>query len=97
MSYAGTCGSGNLQHDRDLYFHHRNIMDVRDFLAGTGASCADYAFSGNYAPIIQGITPNSTVPAKTAFLLDVNAYDPNSDPVSYVWEQWDTGTASPPE
>jgi hypothetical protein len=97
MSYAGTCGSGNLQHDRDLYFHHRNIMDVRDFLTGAGAACADHAFSGNYAPILQGITPNSTVPAKTAFLLDVNAYDPNSDPVSYVWEQWDTGTASPPE
>jgi hypothetical protein len=97
MSYAGACGAANLQNGRSLDFHHRNVMDVRAFVAGAGASCADYAFSGNYPPVVQSVTGPVTVPAKTPFMLDVGFYDPQDDPVTVSWEQEDTGTASPPE
>jgi len=97
MSYAGTCGAADLQGGPSLHFHHRSVMEIRAFVAGAGATCADYAFSGNYPPVVQSVTGAVTIPAKTPFMLDVGFYDPQDDPVTVSWEQADTGAASPPE
>lgn len=98
MSYAGTCGSANLQNSRDLVFHSENVRHVLGFiLSGKGLACSSQAFSGNYAPVVQIPPGNHTVPARTPFLLEVQAYDPNSDPVTYSFEATNTGAASPPE
>ncbi|HEX6852007.1 MAG TPA: M12 family metallo-peptidase, partial [Candidatus Polarisedimenticolaceae bacterium] len=98
MSYAGTCDSANLQNSRDLAFHGDNIRETLGFvLAGNATVCADQAFSGNYGPIVQVHPGDHTIPARTPFVLTLQAYDPNDDPVTYSFEESDTGTASPPE
>jgi titin len=98
MSYAGTCDAANLQNSRDLSFHGDNIRETLGFvLDGNATVCADQAFSGNYGPIVQVHPGDHTIPAQTPFLLKVQAYDPNDDPVTYSFEQSDVGTASPPE
>ncbi|HEX5041684.1 MAG TPA: M12 family metallo-peptidase [Candidatus Polarisedimenticolaceae bacterium] len=98
MSYAGTCGWADLQKNRDLAFHSDNQREVLGFvLSGNATACADQAFSGNYGPIVQVPPGDHTIPSRTPFLLTVQAYDPNSDTVTYSFEESDTGTPSPPE
>lgn len=98
MSYAGDCGSANLQRARDSYFHSENFAQMYTFTeTGGGAACRDIGFSQNYPPIIRSVTSPATIPSRTPFMLQTDAYDPNG-PVTIAWEQADTsGASSPPE
>ncbi|WP_434444310.1 M12 family metallo-peptidase [Lentzea sp. E54] len=46
--------------------------------------------TGNHAPIVTA-PARRTIPARTPFALTGKAFDPDGDPVTYLWEQNDPG------
>jgi hypothetical protein len=92
MSYAGICGSQNLQNDSDPYFHSISIQNIRDYVDGfSGQRCGVEALIDNAIPQIQ-LTQNAyTIPANTPFMLGGAATDADNDLLSYTWEQFDNG------
>jgi hypothetical protein len=98
MSYAGNCGAENVTAGKDLQFHHTSFLDMLVYSHfGNGDSCPGYANTGNYGPVVQGMTNGPyVIPKETPFALSVQAYDPQDDPITYSWEQNDLGAASPP-
>jgi hypothetical protein len=93
MGYS-VCGSDNLQPDPDLYFHTGSLEQIVSYASGSG-SCAATTATGNGAPTIATLS-NFTIPANTPFVLNASVTDPNGDALTCVWEEFDLGTASPP-
>ncbi|RAR50460.1 reprolysin-like metallopeptidase [Flavobacterium lacus] len=93
MGYAGICAP-NVQNNSDAYFHVASLLQMDNFVAGTG-NCSANINNNNDAPIIQPIQ-NYTIPRSTAFVLEGNATDANGDALTYCWEQTDTGIAIQP-
>jgi hypothetical protein len=92
MAYAGIC-SPNVQNNSDAYFHTRSfdqITATRD-----SAGCGLVTGTGNLPPNVDA-GPNRTVPQDTPFRLTATGSDPDGDPVTYNWEQFDLGTSSGP-
>lgn len=56
--------------------------------SGNGGS--DVNPSDNHAPVVTA-PPSRTLPMRTPFTLTGSATDQDGDPVSYIWEQTDTG------
>ncbi len=93
MGYS-ICGSDNLQNLPDLYFHTGSLEQILSHAAGAG-SCAATTSTGNGVPVISTLS-SFTIPANTPFTLNANVTDPNGDALTYVWEEFDLGAASPP-
>lgn len=93
MAYAGICGSENLQNNSDAYFHTRSIDQIVN-LRNSASSGGTTTNTGNNAPIVSA-GPNITIPQSTPFRLTATASDPDNDPLTYCWEQYNLGTASP--
>ena len=95
MAYAGICGANNLQPNSDPFFHAVSHEQVMAFIAtaGCGASTA----TGNAAPVVNttGAGGGLTIPRATPFTLTASATDPNSDVLSFLWEQRDSGIIRP--
>jgi hypothetical protein len=92
MSYQ-VCGTENLQPESDNYFHVRSLEQIVNY-ATNNAPCATTAPTGNAAPAVTG-PGNFTIPINTPFQLTANATDTNG-PLTYSWEEYDLGTAGPP-
>jgi hypothetical protein len=93
MGYSN-CGSDTLQNPPDFYFHTGSLEQIVSHAAGAG-NCAAMAATGNNAPSIATLS-NFTIPANTPFTLTGSVSDPNGDPLTCVWEEYDLGAASPP-
>ena len=94
QAYAGICGAQNLQSNSDAYFHARSLLQMSNELLST--SCAQFITLNNQAPV-AGSPPNYTIPISTPFVLTALATDPDGDPLSYCWEQYDLeGTSTEP-
>ncbi len=94
MGYS-ICSPSNLQQLNDLYFHTGSIEAIVNWANGTGA-CASTTATGNSAPTISALS-NYSIPANTPFTLNASATDPNGDALTYSWEEFDLGAASPPD
>lgn len=94
MAYAGICGAENLQPNSDDSFHARSLDQMSAYMAGSGA-CGSTAAVANSAPTVNAGAAY-TIPSRTPFTLTAAASDPNGDALTYLWEQYNLGAASPP-
>ncbi len=94
MSYAGSCGNDNIVTSTSNYFHSFNITQINNLLANV--DCYDVAESNNQPPTVRIPYNNSLyIPQNTPFELTAIASDPDDDRLTYSWEQFDTGPATP--
>lgn len=95
MGYAGLCNStNNLQNASDAYFHTKSFDAIVAFSqTGSGSVCAVTTSSGNNAPVLTMPPLAYTIPFQTPFKLTASATDPDNDPLTFCWEEYDLGPA----
>jgi hypothetical protein len=89
MGYAGIVAGANVQMHSDAYFHVASILQVEDNLSTT--TCDIETTVTNNPPVIGALT-DYTIPKGTAFVLTATATDPENNPMTYTWEQFDSGS-----
>ncbi|KAA3633511.1 MAG: T9SS C-terminal target domain-containing protein [Bacteroidetes bacterium] len=89
MGYAGIC-SPNIQSNSDAYFHGVSIQEMNNYIVNSNGNNCDVPIAGfsNSAPTVSAGS-NYTIPASTPFVLTAVGSDPDLDPITYCWEQWD--------
>lgn len=94
MSYSGLCGAENVP-ATSLYNAGALDQIINYTTAGLGGTCAAPSATGNNPPLVSAGS-DYTIPAGTPFALTAVGSDIDGDPVTYSWEQYDLGAASPP-
>jgi hypothetical protein len=95
MGYAGIC-SPNVQSNSDDHFHGISLGEISIFITGSAHTCPTVTSLTNNAPVISSTNGNVYIPANTPFALTAIATDPDSDPLSYNWEQTDSQVSTQP-
>lgn len=93
MAYAGICGSENIQFNSDDYFHIDSQVAIEG-RRNNPASGGTVIPTGNNAPVVNAGS-DFTIPQDTPFRLTATASDVDGDSLTYCWEQFNLGTASP--
>ncbi|MFY1048263.1 reprolysin-like metallopeptidase [Chryseobacterium sp. GP-SGM7] len=92
MGYAGITGAAtDVQAHSDPYFHNVTIRQVQTNL--TTKTCDIETSTNNFPPVIAAL-PAYTIPKGTAFVLTASVTDQENDPMTYTWEQVDSGMTS---
>ena len=96
MGYAGIC-SPNVQSNSDAYYHAASLAEFAAFVTNgsTGGSCDVILSSANNGPTANA-GADYTIPISTAFALTGTGTDPDSDPLTYCWEQYDNEVSPQP-
>jgi hypothetical protein len=92
MGYRFACQPDDLQ-STDTYFHNASIEQIVNFSNST--SCPVQTTTGNNPPFVQA-NAIYTIPMGTPFTLTAIGSDPDGDALTYCWEEFDLGPASPP-
>lgn len=98
MSYAGSCGTQNIQGSADDYFHNHSMTQMINFITtGPGDACAQKIDLADPVPVAEIVTTGFNLPIETPFMM-VGAFDYEGDATSltFNWEGADTGPAGPP-
>lgn len=97
MSYAGVCGSQNVEPDNDDYFHAHSIMQMQNFTRqDDGSTCATIVPIGNNEPIITlDYEDGFFIPINTPFELIGDATDPDGDDLFFNWDGYNVGPNVP--
>ena len=95
MAYRLACAPDDLA-STDTYFHNASIEQIVNFTTvGGGSGCPVVSNTGNDPPTVDA-GPSFTIPMGTPFVLTATGSDPNGDSLSFGWEEFDLGTAAPP-
>ena len=92
MSYCGTYGpDNNVQRQTETFFHTGSYEQV---MATTSTcNCGTLTATGNTPPVVTAPAGGKTLPLNTPFRLTATATDADNDPLTYSWEELDTGPA----
>ncbi len=85
MGYAGITNA-DVQNNSDPYFHVVSILQVQNNLVAK--TCDVETPVTNNPPVIAALN-DYAIPKGTAFALTGNAIDPEGNPMTYTWEQFD--------
>jgi len=97
QAYAGICGSHNTQNNSDDYFHTHSFDQMITYsTSGSGNNCPTVTNTSNGAPVPNAGAGGYVIPVNTPFTLTGSATDPDGDPMTYNWEQFDLGPAGDP-
>ena len=93
MSYQGICGDGQnipASGAADSYFHVHSLIEMISHMEVLG-TCSNETSSGNNPPTIDPNPCNLSyqIPRGTPFIMSAEANDPDGDPLTFVWEQYD--------
>ena len=86
MGYAGITAYDPAPHSIDI-FHEASIQQIQVNLA-TKTCPVTTVMTANHTPVVAPVS-NYTIPIRTPFALTGSATDPESDPITYCWEQND--------
>src|SRR5215471_1152651 len=86
MGYAGITSFDPAPHSIDIY-HEVSIQQIQDNMA-TKTCPVTTVMTANHPPVVAPVS-NYTIPILTPFALTGSATDPESDPLTYCWEQND--------
>ncbi|MDH6251136.1 hypothetical protein M2347_000863 [Chryseobacterium sp. H1D6B] len=89
MGYAGVTGATDVQPHSDAYFHKVSITQIQNNLISK--TCDVETAITNNPPVIDAL-PTYNIPKGTAFVLTAGVTDPESDPMTYTWEEVDNAS-----
>ncbi|MFT5765347.1 MAG: subtilisin-like proprotein convertase family protein [Saprospiraceae bacterium] len=98
MSYAGACGTQNVQFGSDHYFHVGSLQQIYNHShddGGGAGDCPDIIPAANDKPeLVLNYENGFYIPMRTPFELSAIASDQNGDDLTYCWEQYNLGPLS---
>jgi hypothetical protein len=96
MAYRYACAPEDLM-SMDTYFHNRSLEQIVDFTTtGSESGCGVPSATGNHPPTV-GAGLAHIIPSRTPFVLTATASDADGNPLTFAWEEFDLGTAAPPD
>lgn len=94
MSYAGLCGSNNVQSGNDDYYHVGTLEHIYRRTREL-TTCGETTDVGNHRPVaIIDMEDGFFIPISTPFLLTGDGTDSDDNTLTYSWEQYNSGPIS---